>query len=207
MPKPISSSSQSQVNACYPPDPTASDSVCLTPSSAPATPPAASSSPSSPSSPAVQQLVERSRTFSSIPNGVNAGSTGVLLCRRIADVPLKEYTGFQHHYLMTNATAAGAGHCGDGVPGHGRVDLPLSPMCINDHSSEIGNPSVICDPIEADPECVNKELEIGKYIGLWAPPFNDCQTFAASVIENCKPPADPNADAATATGAEGARGY
>jgi len=30
----------------------------------------------------------------------------------------------QHHFIVTDAKAAGAGHCGGGVPGHGQIDLP-----------------------------------------------------------------------------------
>jgi len=121
-------------------------------------------------------------------------------------VPLKEYTQFQHHFLVTEVKAAGAGHCDGGVPGHGQIDLPLSPMCVNDHSSEVGAPGVVCDQVEADPTCVNRELELGKHIGLWVPPFNDCQTFAANVIADCSPPATIDV-AEGYSGAEGARGY
>jgi hypothetical protein len=129
----------------------------------------------------------------------------VLLCRRIADFPLNQYTKFQHHFIVTEAKAAGAGHCGGGVPGHGQIDLPLSPICVNDHSSEVGTPGVVCDPVEADPSCVNRELEFGRYIGLWAPPFNDCQTFAADIIAECS--TAPELSSQGAAGAEGTRGY
>lgn len=129
----------------------------------------------------------------------------MLLCRRVADVPLNEYMQFKHHFLVTNDKAAGAGHCGQGVPGHGQVDLPLSPMCINDHLGEVGASGVVCEPVEADPACVNRELELGKYIGRWAPPFNDCQSFAASVIEECS--TAQRSESQAASGAEGARGY
>jgi len=149
--------------------------------SRPEPPPISSGTEAPTSSPAVQQLVNRS-SLSAIANGVYAGSTGVLLCRRVADIPLNEFIKLQHHFIVTDAKAAAAGHCGGGVPGHGQIDLPLSPMCINNHSSEVGTPGVICDQVETDPDCVNRELELGKHIGRWAPPFNDCQTFAANVI-------------------------
>src|SRR6185369_3864066 len=86
-----------------------------------------------------------------------------------------------------------------------QLDLPLSPICINDHSSEVGTPGVVCDQVEADPGCVNRELELGKYIGRWAPPFNDCQTFAADVIEEGS--TAPDLGSQGASGAEGASGY
>ncbi|MEI9952296.1 MAG: hypothetical protein WDO74_25730 [Pseudomonadota bacterium] len=144
---------------------------------------------------------------SQLPIGGRAEPTGVLLCHRLADLPLNQYIGVQHHFIVTDTVAAGAGHCGGGVPGHGQIDLPLSPMCINDHSSEVGDPGVTCDPVEADPACVNRELELGKPIGLWAPAFNDCQTFAADVLAVCNSHS-PIADSADyASGAEGARGY
>jgi hypothetical protein len=127
----------------------------------------------------------------------------VLVCRRVADIPLNEYLRFEHHFVVTDEKAAGAGHCDGGVPGHGQIDLPLSPMCINDHSSEVGTPAVVCEPVEADPSCVNRELEFGKYIGRWAPPFSDCQTFAAQVIAKCS--IDPSSS--SPSGAEGSSGY
>ena len=53
--------------------------------------------------------------------------------------------------------------------------------------------------LNADEDCVDRELELGKQLGPWAPPFNDCQTFAASVIADCS----LGASSATA-GSEGA---
>jgi len=201
MPDPISSTRQPEANACYQPESPTSDSVCP---SQPEPPPTPTTSEPSASSRAVQQLVDRA-SQPAVPSGVYAGSTGVLLCRRVADVPLNEYVKVQHHFIVTEAKAAGAGHCGAGVPGHGQIDLPLSPMCVNDHASEVGTPGVVCDPVEADPICVNRELEIGKHIGRWAPPFDDCQTFAAKVIADCSIAADPGSEGAS--GAEGSRGY
>lgn len=138
------------------------------------------------SSPAVQALV--SRFIAANAGGgaaVNLDAQGVLLCRRIADIPLNSQLGHEHFFLMTSTQVAGAGHCGEGIPGHGQVDLPLSPMYINDHTADVGRSGVTCDLVNADEDCVNRELELGKHLGPWAPPFNDCQTFAASVIADC----------------------
>jgi hypothetical protein len=125
----------------------------------------------------------------------------VLLCRRVADIPLNQYLKLEHHFIVTDDKAAGAGHCGGGIPGHGQADLPFSPMCINDHTADVGAPGVVCEPVDADKDCVDRQLELGKYIGRWAPPFNDCQTFTASVISECS-----NASSSSALGAEGASG-
>jgi hypothetical protein len=201
VPDPISSNSRTEPNACYQPESAASASVCAP---RPEAPPNPSGGDAPESSAAVQQLVSRS-SLSAMPGGVYAGSTGVLLCRRVADIPLNEYLKLQHHFIVTEAKAAGAGHCGGGIPGHGQIDLPLSPMCINDHASEVGRPDVVCEPVVADPTCVNRELEFERPIGPWAPPFNDCQTFAARVIADCS--TAPDLSSPSASGAEGSRGY
>jgi len=201
VPNPISSNSRIEPNACYQPESAAGDSVSP---AGPEAPPNPSGNQARESSPAVQQLVNRS-SLSAVPSGVSAGSTGVLLCKRVAELPLNEHLKIRHHFIVTEEKAAGAGHCGGGVPGHGQLDLPLSPICINDHSSEVGTPGVVCEQVEADPNCVNRELEIGKHIGRWAPPFNDCQTFAADVIEECS--TAPDLGSQGASGAEGASGY
>ena len=36
-----------------------------------------------------------------------------------------------------------------------------------------------------DPECVNRDLDVGQHLGRWAPPVNDCQTFVAQVLADC----------------------
>jgi hypothetical protein len=86
VPDPISSNSQTEPNACYQPESAASDSVCPTRAEPPRNP---SGTEAPASSAAVQQLVNRS-SLSAVPSGAYAGSTGVLLCRGIADIPLNE---------------------------------------------------------------------------------------------------------------------
>jgi len=194
MPDPIGPFTNSSNAACYEPD--VSDSagaVCTATDSGDEAAVGAlvfaASPPPNASSAAVQGLVSRLTGASAVPNGVpgapSADGHGVLLCRRIADLPLNSYLQIEHHFITTNSKAGGAGHCGGGVPGHGQVDLPFSEMCVNDHSAEVGAPGVTCEPTNADEDCVTRELEFGNYIGPWAPPFNDCQTFAADVITEC----------------------
>jgi len=74
-----------------------------------------------------------------------------------------------------------------------------------DPLNEVGTPSVVCEQAEADPICVKREIELGKPIGRWARPFNDCQTFAAKVIADCS--TAPDLASQSASGAEDTRGY
>ena len=108
----------------------------------------------------------------------------VLLCRRVADLPLNSFFKLEHHFIKTNGRAGGAGTCGGGVPGHGQSDLPFDSMCMNDHSSESGD-EVICEEVDVDEDCVAAKLNFGEELGPWAPPFNDCQTVAHDILAEC----------------------
>jgi len=176
MPDPISS--QPPANACFAPE---TEELAAGGSE----PPASSMDLNPANSTAIASLVHKFGPGPGVPLQPTVGATDVLLCHRIADIPLNSVPGFEHFFIVTSLKAGGAGHCGDGIPGHGHIDLPLSPMCINDHAAEVGAPGVTCEPTNADADCVDQALEFGKPLGPWAPPFNDCQTFAADVIAEC----------------------
>ncbi len=39
---------------------------------------------------------------------------------------------------------------------------------------------------DVDSDCIERELTLGKDIGRWAPPFNDCNTVVEDAVERCK---------------------
>lgn len=38
---------------------------------------------------------------------------------------------------------------------------------------------------DVDEDCVNRELDIGKDLGIFFPGFNDCKGFVAGVLSRC----------------------
>ncbi len=113
----------------------------------------------------------------------------VYLCKRVAHIPGNVF-GFQHYWIKTDKKEAGMGPEGAGVPGQGAKDCPLVRTTVNDHSGECDNPDVVCEEIVgADPDLVNKRLQLGNYQGRWLPLVNDCQTFACSIGD---PPPAPS---------------
>lgn len=223
MPDPVSSTVSSSVNACFGPEPSEASSgpAASTPIALPVFATSASESSPAPRPSAVQGLVNRflvpQCSVSESKAEPRKPAADVLLCHRPADFWGNSVLQLQHRFVVTDSRAGGAGHCGGGIPGHGQVDLPFSEMCIIDHAPEAGGEGVVCDPVNADPECVNRELDFGQHIGRWAPPVNDCQTFAAQVLADCPgaprdavyssggAPATPSAGGDDGEG--GARGY
>ena len=111
----------------------------------------------------------------------------VWLCRRVAHLPLAETFQVEHWWLMTANREAGMGACGEGVPG-GRSDSPyFTETCVNDHSGEHVHDDARCEPVgNADPACVDRELSVGRALGVWTP-TNQCQSFAQGVLDDCTP--------------------
>ncbi|MCW5261122.1 RHS repeat protein [Verminephrobacter eiseniae] len=58
-------------------------------------------------------------------------------------------------------------------------------VVVSDHQCDI--PTVITPVPFVDEDCVNRELQIGKPLGMFLPPFKSCQTFAQDVIQKCAP--------------------
>jgi len=68
----------------------------------------------------------------------------------------------------------------------GNSDLPLSPVQVVDHTDQSLQPNAQCDiQPSVDEDCVNRELEIGKKLGLWGP-TNQCQSFVNEVVNKCR---------------------
>ena len=79
-------------------------------------------------------------------------------------------------------------------PGKENFDLPYSSVYVSEHACE--KPES-CDVIsDVDEDYVNRELEIGKTLGVFAP-WNNCQTYNREVFKKCSKnpsPSQPNVD-------------
>lgn len=110
---------------------------------------------------------------------------GVELCKRTAEPPVARELDVKHHWLRTSTKEAGMGAADGGVPGN-RMDLPyVTHTRINDHTGQGNLPGSTCERVaDVDEACVNRELELGKPLGRWTL-TNQCQSFAAEVLERC----------------------
>ncbi|MCW5286300.1 hypothetical protein D8B29_19375 [Verminephrobacter eiseniae] len=69
--------------------------------------------------------------------------------------------------------------------GNELVNLDSIWVVVSNHQCDI--PTVITPVPFVDEDCVNRELQIGKPLGMFLPPFKSCQTFAQDVIQKCAP--------------------
>ncbi len=109
---------------------------------------------------------------------------GVMLCKRVADLPGKDVHGAEHWWLQTARKSAGMGPATGNVPGHGE-SLPESfDTKFVDHSKEVASS---CAPVKepVDEDCIDRELVIDAPTGTWIPGLNDCHTVVKRVIAKC----------------------
>ena len=109
---------------------------------------------------------------------------GVMLCKRVADLPGKDVHGAEHWWLQTARKSAGMGPATGNVPGHGESMPESFDTKFVDHSREA---ATSCAPVKGgiDEDCVDRELSINTPTGTWVPGLNDCHTVVKSVIDKC----------------------
>lgn len=109
---------------------------------------------------------------------------GVMLCKRVADLPGKDIHGAEHWWLQTTRKSAGMGPANGNVPGHGESLPEDFDTKIIDHSKEVATSCArVTKPVDED--CVDRELQIGESTGTWIPGVNDCHTVLEKVIDKC----------------------
>lgn len=108
----------------------------------------------------------------------------VEVCSRKAQVA---FGIFSHMWIKTEKVIAGmGGQIFDGEMIGDVMELPyITDVFVRDHSHEIAEKCEIKKGV--DEECVNDQLDIGRYLGKWRM-LNQCQTFVASVIDKCTTP-------------------
>jgi RHS repeat-associated protein len=113
--------------------------------------------------------------------------TGVQVCSRPVNISwvggANAYLP-QHNWVQTGTYEAGMGaQCP--IPGQGCSDTPGAQTQTINHSGQSADPSATCRPIpNVDEQCVSNAIRPGQQTGRWMP-WNQCQSFAQSVIERC----------------------
>jgi uncharacterized protein RhaS with RHS repeats len=111
----------------------------------------------------------------------------VELCQRVADLPLNQYIGVEHHWIRTATMEAGLGARGGGVPGEGGPpDLPGVDTEIVPHPGRGDRPGSTCTKVpNVSESCVNYELSLEGSRGRWGP-TNNCQTVTRDILNGCR---------------------
>jgi len=118
----------------------------------------------------------------------DAGPNEVYLCKRTIAISWLPngltYVIPRHHWLLTEKYESGMGaDCP--IPGQGCSDIPYTPTQTKEHNGQSQQSNAYCQLIEdVNVECVNRLIEPGNPTGLWTI-FNQCQTFADSVLTEC----------------------
>jgi RHS repeat-associated protein len=113
---------------------------------------------------------------------VDPRGLAVRLCCRKAQI----LAGLVDHcWIKTDTKVAGMGNSPNQCtkPGDGNSDSPFSPVYVQPHDCEPTDDCRVIDYVYED--CVNEELALGESLGRFAP-WNNCQTFAASVLLKCR---------------------
>ncbi len=88
---------------------------------------------------------------------------------------------------------------GGGVP-DGDTDNPKTlHTTINDHTGSGTKADATCVPVGAvdekwahvDADCVRDQMTVGRYTGLWVPPFNDCHEVVKDALDSCRTTEEP----------------
>jgi hypothetical protein len=127
--------------------------------------------------------------------GTKGPDPKVELCKAEAEIALNERTvRAKHHWIRTTHKEVGLGGEDGRVPGlRGQEkDYYGKPVTLNDHTGRGEVFGSSCEEVpDVDEACVDEKLEVGKKMGRWTPPFNDCQTVAAKILDDCRKPAAP----------------
>lgn len=88
-----------------------------------------------------------------------------------------------HCWVKTDTKEAGMG-ANPNIPPGAQYEGYGMPVQITDHSNDTASQCTTQNNVNED--CVNQQLEIGKQIGRFIPPVNQCQAFAHGVVNSCR---------------------
>lgn len=133
----------------------------------------------------------------------------VYICRRPVNIDwipnmLSSYIVPRHTWIKTDTVEAGmGGECP--VPGQGCADVPyVTDVFVIDHSGQSEAADSSCIMMNnVEEQCVNEQLALGTPLGVWNG-FNQCQSFAWSVVNSCRtgPQLIPDSDGSGNDGAK-----
>ena len=120
-----------------------------------------------------------------LDNPVKYGDPRGLVVQRCCRKAQVAFGLVSHCYLKTDTKTAGmnAGpRCS--LAGDNGSDMPwITKTYVSDHSCETGGSCTTMPDV--DESCVNKELEIGRYLGRFGV-TNNCQSFAIQTLSKCR---------------------
>jgi hypothetical protein len=120
--------------------------------------------------------IEREVAARTVPPLSSKKEPKVELCKRDVLLPGLDRLHVQHHWIRTSTKEAGMHAI---TPGH-------LATAVRDHTGEGDRFESTCERVDhVDEDCVDKELELGRPLGLWTP-WHQCQTFAAEVLDKCR---------------------
>jgi hypothetical protein len=107
-------------------------------------------------------------------------TTGVMLCSRPAQI-----AGglIDHYWVVTETKSAGMGGNPNIPPGQVYEGWGMK-VTLNDHTNDTATQCTTQRNV--DSACVSSQLTIGRPLGRFTPPFNQCQSFAYSVVNSCR---------------------
>jgi RHS repeat-associated protein len=88
-----------------------------------------------------------------------------------------------HCWVRTDTKAAGMG-ANPNIPPGTQYEGYGMPVQIIDHSKD--RPTRCTPQKNVNEQCVNEKLQIGKPIGSFLPPVNQCQSFAYGIVNSCR---------------------
>jgi hypothetical protein len=88
-----------------------------------------------------------------------------------------------HCWVETDTKSGGMGTDPNIPPGQEYEGYGM-PVQITDHSKDQATKSTEINNV--DEQCVNNKLQVGKPIGRFLPPFNQCQSFAYGTVNSCR---------------------
>jgi hypothetical protein len=85
--------------------------------------------------------------------------------------------------VQTGTISSGMGADPNSPPGQQYEGVGM-PVQITNHAND--TPTQCMPQKNVNEQCVNNKLQIGKPIGLFLPPFNQCQSFAYGIVNSCR---------------------
>lgn len=121
----------------------------------------------------------------------------VQMCRQ----PAFGWMPIDHQWIKTDTVERGMGDANGHLPGQQYGDTPGDHVVVTEHGGRSNESDASCKVVpNVDEKKVNEQLTLGRPLGTWGP-FNQCQSFVHSVLENAR--YSPGATGRWSTGATG----
>lgn len=103
---------------------------------------------------------------------------------KICGQPAFGWMPIDHQWIKTDTKEAGMGGTRGNEAGNESGDRPGDPVQVTDHTGRSEQKGASCEKVDnVDENKVNELLELKRPLGKWGP-FNHCQSFVETVIED-----------------------